>query len=226
MKILITSGATQEPVDGVRYLTNFSSGKTGAGLSEFLAAKHQITLIYGRNSVLPDTPVIRREYQTFQELNQILIEVLKDNSFSLIVHAAAISDYSISHIELNGNTYQPSELPKIPSGVNLSIHTRSNFKIIDRLKEYALSNPNIKKPPILVGFKLTNTDNKESQKKEVARLASHAPVDFIVHNDLHEIQSKGIHLYNLYKGENTLKTNITMEELGLLLPELSDGNEV
>ncbi len=226
MRILITSGATQEPVDGVRHLTNFSSGKTGAGLSEILAAKHQITFLYGRNSVLPNTPVISQEYQTFQELNQILIEVLRNNSYSLIIHAAAISDYSISHIELNGKTYQPSKLLKIQSGVNLSIHTRSNFKIIDRLKEYALSNPSVTEPPILVGFKLTNTDDKEIQKKEVARLASHAPVDFIVHNDLHEIQSQGIHLYNLYKGENTLKTNITMEELGLLLPQLSDGNDV
>ena len=228
MRILITSGATQEPIDGVRYITNFSSGKTGANLAEFLAAKHNVTLIYGANSTLPDSPVINQMYRTFKDLNHLLMEVLENNFYDLIIHAAAIGDYSVSHIEINGKAYQPSELSKIQSDANPIIHTQRNFKIIDRLKDYALSNPNVVKPPILVGFKLTNTADKECQKREVSMLASHAPVDFIVHNDLYEMRSQRIHLFNVYKGDNELKPNITIEGIGSAPfgnPSLSWGKE-
>src|ERR1019366_7227694 len=37
--ILITAGPTQEPIDGVRYLSNRSSGKMGYALAEEAAAR-------------------------------------------------------------------------------------------------------------------------------------------------------------------------------------------
>jgi len=48
MRILITAGPTQEPIDPVRYLTNRSSGKMGYAIAEAaIAAGHDVILISG-----------------------------------------------------------------------------------------------------------------------------------------------------------------------------------
>jgi phosphopantothenoylcysteine decarboxylase/phosphopantothenate--cysteine ligase len=43
MKVLVTSGATREPIDSVRYISNLSSGRTGAAICEALAARGSFT---------------------------------------------------------------------------------------------------------------------------------------------------------------------------------------
>ena len=46
MKILLTSGATVEYIDGVRFITNFSTGGTGSILAdEFARAGHKVTAL-------------------------------------------------------------------------------------------------------------------------------------------------------------------------------------
>ncbi|HEY0945944.1 MAG TPA: phosphopantothenoylcysteine decarboxylase, partial [Opitutaceae bacterium] len=48
MNILLTAGATREPIDDVRFLSNVSTGATGAALAESLAAAgHAVTLLRG-----------------------------------------------------------------------------------------------------------------------------------------------------------------------------------
>src|SRR5882672_989344 len=39
LRVLVTSGGTAEPADGVRVLTNTSTGHTGAGLAAHLAGR-------------------------------------------------------------------------------------------------------------------------------------------------------------------------------------------
>ena len=52
MKILVTAGATREPLDAVRYLSNVSTGATGAALAAALAARgHTVTLLRGTGAV-------------------------------------------------------------------------------------------------------------------------------------------------------------------------------
>ena len=36
MKVLITRGGISEPIDGVRGFANFSTGKTGAAIADYL----------------------------------------------------------------------------------------------------------------------------------------------------------------------------------------------
>ena len=43
MKLLITGGATREPIDGVRFISNFSSGLTALSLvEEFLKGGDEV----------------------------------------------------------------------------------------------------------------------------------------------------------------------------------------
>ena len=52
MKVVVTSGATREPIDSVRFISNLSSGRTGAMICEALAARgFQVTQVAGVESV-------------------------------------------------------------------------------------------------------------------------------------------------------------------------------
>ena len=60
-KVIVTSGATREPIDSVRFISNFSSGRTGAAICEALAARgFQVIQVAGVEST-PATGVARRE---------------------------------------------------------------------------------------------------------------------------------------------------------------------
>ena len=64
-KVVVTSGATREPIDSVRYISNMSSGRTGAMICEALAARgFEVTQVAGVDSAQA-TGIARRE--TFNE---------------------------------------------------------------------------------------------------------------------------------------------------------------
>jgi phosphopantothenate-cysteine ligase len=50
--VLITAGGTVEPIDGVRGITNFSSGRLGALIADTLT-NSKVFLIKSRKSVMP-----------------------------------------------------------------------------------------------------------------------------------------------------------------------------
>ena len=51
MNCIVTAGPTFEPLDDVRRLTNFSTGRLGTELANFLAAHgHQVTLLIGESA--------------------------------------------------------------------------------------------------------------------------------------------------------------------------------
>ena len=51
MNCIVTAGPTCEPLDEVRRLTNFSTGRLGTELANFLAARgHKVTLLVGEQA--------------------------------------------------------------------------------------------------------------------------------------------------------------------------------
>ncbi|MCB0393923.1 MAG: bifunctional phosphopantothenoylcysteine decarboxylase/phosphopantothenate--cysteine ligase CoaBC, partial [Bdellovibrionales bacterium] len=96
MRVLITAGGTSEPIDGVRYITNFSTGKTGASIAdEFSVSQHDVVYLHARSAELPKSfNVIRKSFFTYQDLKSLLEKELKNHSYDLVIHAAAVSDYS------------------------------------------------------------------------------------------------------------------------------------
>jgi phosphopantothenoylcysteine decarboxylase/phosphopantothenate--cysteine ligase len=54
LRVLITAGPTQEPIDAVRFISNRSSGKMGAALADSFASREaEVTLILGPSAVRP-----------------------------------------------------------------------------------------------------------------------------------------------------------------------------
>jgi len=96
LKILITSGATAEPIDSVRFIGNKSSGKVGYQLAiQGAIAGHQITLLQGQNAP-PPTSHPRLNTTTFttsRDLKAKCMEYLPSND--VVIMAAAVSDFTL-----------------------------------------------------------------------------------------------------------------------------------
>src|SRR5579872_5140618 len=92
--ILITAGPTQEPIDGVRYLSNRSSGKMGYALAEEAAARGaRVVLVSGPVSLPPPREVTLIPVRTALEMRQAVMDHLTEAT--IIIKAAAVADYHI-----------------------------------------------------------------------------------------------------------------------------------
>jgi phosphopantothenoylcysteine decarboxylase / phosphopantothenate---cysteine ligase len=92
--ILITAGPTQEPIDGVRYLSNRSSGKMGYALAEEAAARGaRVTLVSGPVNLPPPREVTLVHVRTALEMRQAVMDHLSEAT--IVVKAAAVADYHI-----------------------------------------------------------------------------------------------------------------------------------
>ena len=194
-RILITGGGTREAVDGVRFLTNFSTGQTAATLCDRWAAQgHQVTALFGRDSKRPKLARRTEEYESFSDLDRELRKILAEETFDLVVHLAAVSDYSVSAVSVKGRDLPPSEDLKLPSSIDgLTLRLAPNFKIIQRLRQYALP-----RKPKVVAFKLTRSANPKERVAAVKKLDRESHPDVIVHNDFAD-RAAGQPLFTLYR---------------------------
>ena len=104
LRVLITSGGTVEPIDDVRVLTNTSTGRTGALLAEYFSRRgHAVTLLRARSAAPLATPVRAEEtYTTFADLDAALTRRLTSEDFDVVIHAAAVSDYAVEALLVDG----------------------------------------------------------------------------------------------------------------------------
>jgi phosphopantothenoylcysteine decarboxylase/phosphopantothenate--cysteine ligase len=94
VKVLITLGPTQEPIDSIRYVTTASSGKMGAALAaETIRRGHQATIISGPvNIILPrDAHVL--PVRTAAEMTQTALKEL-EKGYDILIASAAVADYT------------------------------------------------------------------------------------------------------------------------------------
>jgi phosphopantothenoylcysteine decarboxylase/phosphopantothenate--cysteine ligase len=197
-RILITSGGTEEPIDGVRSITNTSTGQTGAELAEwFIENGAAVTLLHARTAATPATNrnLTLRAFSSFESLDQLLKVELGRTEFEAVIHLAAVADYSLDELTTNSATIKAPVKGKIDSGETLILKLKKNPKLVDSLRAYSV-NPDIK----VVAFKLTRTNSLGERLHAVDALASHAMPDFIVHNDLTEMED-GSHPFTIYDGK-------------------------
>lgn len=159
-KILVTAGGTSEPIDPVRVLTNVSSGETGVRIANTLQEQgNEVTLLISESSPFRAevNPRIRiLSYQAFSDLDRKMKEELGEGDYTLLVHAAAVSDYRVERIEgVAGNAISSNF--KIHSKEPLLLYLSPNPKILDRVREYA-KNPKLR----VVSFKLATPENGQA----------------------------------------------------------------
>ena len=90
--LVISAGGTQEPIDSVRYISNYSSGKMGYALAE--AARDRgavVTLISAPTSLRPPSGVELVPVQTASQMRKAVLE--KTEKADALIMAAAVADY-------------------------------------------------------------------------------------------------------------------------------------
>ena len=93
-KVLVTAGATVEDIDGVRYLSNHSSGKMGAAIAERFADRGAtVTLVAGKMTArIPDNLTEVCKVSSTHDMYLAVTERVPEMDY--IVMAAAPADYT------------------------------------------------------------------------------------------------------------------------------------
>jgi phosphopantothenoylcysteine decarboxylase/phosphopantothenate--cysteine ligase len=92
MNIIITAGPTREPIDPVRFFSNYSSGKMGYALARAAVKKGaQVTLISGPTSLPSPRGVKLIRVNTAREMYQAVMAKIK--SCDIFIAASAVEDY-------------------------------------------------------------------------------------------------------------------------------------
>lgn len=93
-RILITAGPTQEKIDAVRYISNYSSGKMGFALAESCAAAGaEVELIAGPVSLQTSHPRIHRtDVVSAEEMYEAATSLFPDTDAAIL--CAAVADFS------------------------------------------------------------------------------------------------------------------------------------
>ncbi len=204
-KVVVTSGATREPIDSVRFISNFSSGRTGAMICEALVARgFQVTQVAGVDSTQAAGVTRRETFTDHASLDTALRRLARDIDCAAVVHTAAVGDFSV--VDAQTDT-------KIPSGSELSVKLQPTHKIIERIVGYA-GNPNL----VLVGFKLTHEPDASAQARAARDLLKRSRARFVVQNDVSTLAEGEEHLFFVHEnGSNRVRRYVGREKLATAL---------
>jgi len=136
---LVTAGPTYEPLDEVRRLINFSTGRLGSELANYLVSRgHRVTLLLGQQATWGGEFHAQElvNFGTTADLRARL-QGLSGKSVEAIFHAAAVSDFTFGKIwqRLPDDSLEPVEAGKISSRIGpLFAELTPTVKIISELR--------------------------------------------------------------------------------------------
>ena len=171
MRILITAGPTREAIDAVRYISNRSSGRMGAGLTAAsLRQGHETTLIVGPVSVPMPDGVRRIEVETAQQMHDAVMAEFPRHD--LLIMAAAVADYRPKHASAG----------KLPRGGSLTIE-------LEATDDIAAAAGRMKRPDQrTVGFSLEGDGGVDRARQKLHRKS----FDLIVYNPVETMERDDI----------------------------------
>ena len=164
-RLVVTAGATREPIDPVRFITNRSSGKMGYAIAEAAAQRGaEVHLISGTATVSSPIGIMPQHVETTLDMYDAVLEAF--NETDIVIMAGAPADYRPSE-------YTPHKIKK--SADTLTLPLERNPDIAQTLGEQ-------KTHQTLVCFAAETNDLLENAKKKL----EHKNCDLIVANDILE----------------------------------------
>jgi phosphopantothenoylcysteine synthetase/decarboxylase len=167
MNYIVTAGPTFEPMDDVRRLTNFSTGRLGTELANFLAARgHKVVLLIGDMATHRGERQAQRveTFSTTADLHAKL-KLFSGKKVDAIFHAAAVSDFAFGKVFAPNESGKMTEVKtgkKIPTKQGkLFVELIPTPKILAELREWF---PKAK----ITGWKF-ETDGKRADAIAIAR---------------------------------------------------------
>lgn len=212
MRILVTSGATREPIDAVRFISNVSTGATGAALADALQRRgHAVTLLHGPGAVRPRLVGDCEEFGPTADLGTRLRQRLGRGKYDLVIMCAAVSDY---------RPRRPKAGKIRSDAPQLRLDLVRNPKLLPRLKSFS------PRRLLVVGFKLTAGAGPRTRRRAVDALFAAGGVDAVVHNDLTDLNRGQDRVFQLHgtAGDHGLAipgVEVLAHALGETLPALN-----
>lgn len=198
-RVLVTAGNTRVPIDKVRGIDNIFRGKTGNAIAEYFADQGcQVTLLASHyNEVKYRSNFNLQVYNTFDDLLDLMERHIRNISYDVIIHSAAVSDYLVDGMYQQTGNFQGAdgrhlyELNELHHSSKIgSDHNELWMKLIPTIKIV----DQIRKPwgfeGTLVKFKLQVGMNDEELIRVATHSMIHSEADFIVANTLESLFSK------------------------------------
>ena len=162
---VVTAGATIEPIDPVRYITNHSTGKMGYAIAEELARKGaRVTLVSGRTALPVPQGVERVDVLSAQEMYEATTKAFAEADGAVM--CAAVADYTPTTVATEKIKKQEGDM-SIP---------------LKRTQDIAAALGAVKGERILVGFALETNDEEANAAAKLQK----KNLDFIVLNSLRD----------------------------------------
>ncbi len=207
-RILVTAGGTTEPIDEVRHLTNFSTGRTGHQIALSLQEQgYPVTLLQSEYSSAYEGIQNPIRYSTTKDFAEKIKRELVNHDYDYVIHAAAVADYHVETIT-NGQGELVPGTSKIQGDSPLFLKLAPNPKIIRELRTWSRN-----KKMKIISFKLT-TGPESSLKLESY------DSEWIIHNDLKGVQDENHQgtLFNRdssghYQAQKTFRTKSEMKKI-------------
>lgn len=182
--VLITAGPTQEAIDPVRFISNYSSGKMGYALAEAFAKQGaEVILISGPTALNCPAKVNCLSVVTAQQMHDAVMQNISD--IDIFISAAAVSDYRVEHFSKQ----------KIKNKLGLDLKLIPNPDILKAVSQ-------LKHRPFIIGFAAETENLIENAKKKLLE----KNLDMIIANPVGE--KKGI---QVDENEITVLTQTTLQ---------------
>ena len=194
-KALVTSGPTIEPIDPVRFISNKSSGKQGHAIAERLSKLGADThLITGPVNIPYPDNVRVTEVNTAEEM---LNACKKSKPADIAIFAAAVSDWKPT------KNFQ-NKIKKSFNDGDLNLSFSQNPDILRTISE-----TNINRPKLIVGFTLETENLMESARKKMLDKSC----DWMIANN-HIQKNKSV--FNSDMNEVSFLNDVSDESWGLI----------
>lgn len=163
-RIVITTGATREAIDPVRFISNRSSGKMGFAIAAAARSRGaNVRIISGITSITPPAGVSITRVTTAEEMRAVVHAAMKDAT--IFIAAAAVADYrpqNISESKIKkGADMVELKLERTPDIISEAAHRKSANQLV-------------------IGFAAETNDVIENARKKLAS----KDLDMIVANDV------------------------------------------
>ena len=189
-RVVVTAGATEEPIDEVRVITNRSSGKMGLALAkEAFYRGADVDLITGRIEERVPGYINSTKAVSIDEMREAVVSKVRDAH--IFISAAAVGDFVV----------EDGFRGKLDSTQEVRLRLKPAPKVLHAIKDYEL---------FKVAFKALYSATQEEMLSAGRQLLEEAELDLVVANDV----SRGIF------GSEENEVIIVDEEGSISLPRM------
>jgi phosphopantothenate---cysteine ligase (CTP) len=130
-RIVITGGPSCEPIDRVRFITNQSTGELAVLVAQkFQEHGNEVELFLGRRSIFRTSSA--RFFDTNEDLERLLSEVVQREKVDAVLHAAALADFKVANIAIEGGNQGAAKISSAARAIELRLVPKA--KVIARLR--------------------------------------------------------------------------------------------